>query len=100
MHWSDVYTCNTEQDRSAEALLQRQCLIIKLVELHADVCDVEGVGPGLMKDIDCIERGRARARVLHQSASTPRIRELLRDAQACEADDDVDYDIAEAMPTD
>ena len=97
MHWSDVYT---EQDRSAEALLQRQCLIIKLVELHADVCNVEGVGPGLMKDIDCIERARARARVLHQSASTPRIRELLRDAQACEADDDVDYDIAEAMPTD
>ena len=97
MHWSDVYT---EQDRSAEALLQRQCLIIKLVELHADVCNVEGVGPGLMKDIDCIERARARARVLHQSASTPRIRDILGDAQACEADDDVDYDIAEAMPTD
>ena len=97
MHWSDVYT---EQDRSAEALLQRQCLIIKLVELHADVCNVEGVGPGLMKDIDCIERARARARVLHQSASTPRIHNLPGDVQACEADDDVDYNIAEAMPTD
>ena len=42
----------------------------------------------------------AMLRVLHQSASTPRIRELLGDAQACEADDDVDYNIAESMPTD
>ena len=61
---------------------------------HAEACDVEGVGPGPMSGSDCIEGARARARVLHQSASTPLTDKLPDEAQACDADDDVYYNKA------